>query len=264
MFKPVNSLFEKGNKYVPTHEEILNLVEYYRSEVENVKGITTIEKSIAVNIAKSVKMFAIKISKLTETGEKALQFSESSLNEEQSLNSKIFNALNQMQSEMESNFKFYSGWESILLKVSNILTSNSKKILLPFFEKMRSFVRDTIHLSLHQHKLSNKSSGIASQVIQNIQFSIANFHSLLKPYERCSVIYDAKKSLSQFLIFEWINSATLLRPYSEQLNLYLTAEMTQIELTVALLLPVKEVGPIYLELRSLRHFVKSNYFSFFH
>lgn len=261
LFDPVNLVFPPGAKNPPSDEEVEAIIKTISSEVSVSSVDVGLSTTVARNVAKTVKFFAVKSEQLLSTQGEASQVIGPP-NPSQKCNANVVNSLYKLQKSLlkvfAENPDYSSDAVAIVresLEVVMLLMSNAIRPLL-------SSVADSVEaiiLTIHNEDFSRAKavageSVLCSLYMKELQDFIARVVKDHFSLFRCKdFVIESLIPLGSRAIDLFVRHATLVRPLGEGGKVILAADFAQMELAVTpLCRRLSEFGTSYRRLRAFR------------
>ncbi|XP_039251154.2 conserved oligomeric Golgi complex subunit 5-like [Styela clava] len=261
LFDPVNLVFPPGAKNPPSDEEVDAIIKTISSEISVSSVDAGLSITVARNVAKTVKFFAVKSEQLLSTqGEASQVIGPPNLN--QRCNANVINSLYRLQKSLSKVFAEHPDYspEAIeivqeSLVVLTILMSNG---IRPLLSSMADSV-EAIILTIHNEDFSrgNPEPGenvLCSLYMKELQDFISRVVKDHLALFKCKdFVIESLIPLGQRALTLFVRHATLVRPLGEGGKVILAADFAQMELAVTpLCRRMSELGAPYRILRAFR------------
>ncbi|ELR14443.1 golgi family protein, putative [Acanthamoeba castellanii str. Neff] len=255
LFEPINHIFAPG-RAAPVPDDVVVLSKAIVSELETSKLDERLNASISRGVAKSLKYFAVKSENMLATEAEAYQVVEA-VNASQKRNAMIFNALFQLHTAVTNLLPVIppSAMEYIDDALKQ-LARVGQQIISPLFSRITAQLEATLLGIHHEGYGGSKHRDAVHQVsayMEKLQKQIHHFHAVILSYfSSCPAISIRLRALATRVVTFFVRHAALVRPLSQIGTLKLAGDMAQMELALAPIHPLKDLGGPYKELRALR------------
>ena len=258
-FDSINKIFINPT-YVPSPEEVLNVISIIVYELEGIRTASIpLATLVSKNVAKAVLLFAAKSETQIAQDSSAFQINEP-MNVGQLRNIKVFAILVQLQQSITNVINTMPLYIRNPVQQSfRDLEKQQEQIINPLFVKMTKQCEQII-LGMHKEDFGNNdyssmNQGPCSNYMKSLQNQISHFTTFIQRFSVSACLNSNNYRLSTRLLTFFVRHAALVRPLSETGKLKLAADMAQLELAIAPLQSVKELGSSYKSLRALRPFI---------
>nr|CAH7733118.1 unnamed protein product [Callosobruchus chinensis] len=248
MLDPTQSMFS-GETAIPSHDHIDSLIRIVTGELSIALVEENLSEQVSKNVAKCIKMFAVKVEQQVESGPEAAQVIGGAPNMGQQKNVNLANSLHYLQLQVQrmlSNMK-----ESLTdpcvkiindsLKALNDLTA---AIIQPLIASMNSVIETiivTIHLESDWAKLNippNKHYHSCSPYMKELnEFVTRAYNIYLAKFENKDVLTSKCGDICMRTIELFIRHSSLLRPLSQGGRIRLQSDYQHLENTLKLIYP---------------------------
>ncbi|XP_018576829.1 conserved oligomeric Golgi complex subunit 5 [Anoplophora glabripennis] len=263
MLDPTQSLFDNESA-VPSHDQIDSLIRIITSELSVALIEQNLNEQTSKNVAKCIKMFAVKTEQQLETGPEAAQVIGGSPNIGQNKNMNLANALYYLQTQIQRMlFNMRDSLPDSCVKIiSESLQSLdylTSSILQPLVGSITSVIETiiiTLHLETDWPKLplpANKTFQSCSPYMRELsQFIMRVYQTYLSNFENKEVLSAKCSDIAIRCIELFVRHTSLLRPISQGGRLRLQADYLHLENSLKVICPqLSDLGRPYRLLKSV-------------
>ncbi|CAH0557010.1 unnamed protein product [Brassicogethes aeneus] len=263
LLDPAQSMFN-NELNIPNHDQMDSLIRIITSELSVALVEEHLSEKVSKNVAKCVKMFAVKTEQQLETGPEAAQVIGGTANAGQHKNVQYANALYYLQTQILrilGNMKTSIPDSGIKIITESLqsLENLVGNIIQPLVVSINSIIEKiivTIHLETDWVKLqipANKNSISCSPYMKELnQFIARVYHTYLASFENKEVLLQKCSEVAIRCIELLVRHSSLLRPISQGGRLRLHADYNQLEHSLKVICPhLSDLGRPYRLLKSM-------------
>ncbi|XP_062515247.1 conserved oligomeric Golgi complex subunit 5-like [Corticium candelabrum] len=261
----VNVVFPANARSPPSKHEIIGIVKTVTSELSVVSFDVMLQKTVAGNVEKTMKMFAAKCERLVATGSDAKQVSGSP-SAAQRINIAVVNDLNHLCEEIQS---ILASQQSISesgrkliesgLEAASSLMQHITDVIIEMVASTIEEILITMHESDFSGDIPTQSSSQlpespCSAYIVELRDFISRIHlTHLVQYDCQKYMEERLKGVANRAMDLFVRHVTLIRPLGDRGKMRLAADLTEIEVAIMPLCQrPTDLGPTYQMLRSLK------------
>ncbi|CAG9858527.1 unnamed protein product [Phyllotreta striolata] len=262
LLEPTQAMFI-GENGLPSQDQIDSLIRIITNEISVALVEENLSEQIAKNIAKCIKMFAVKIEQQLETGPDAAQVIGGTPNPGQQRNVGLANSLYYMQAQVQrmmSNMKESLTEQSVKIIEDSLgsLDSLAGAILQPLIVSINSVI-ETIIITMHlESDLSKaqappKNSQTCSLYMKELnQFITRVYQTYLDGFKNKQVLTTKCNEIAIRTIELFVRHASLLRPLGQGGRGRLQADFHRLENSLKVICPqLADLGRPYRLLKSM-------------
>lgn len=259
LFDPVNLIFPPGAKNPPSDEEVDSIIKTIVSEISVSSVDATLSVTVAKNVAKTVKFFAVKSEQLISSQGDATQVIAPP-NTYQKCNANVVNSLHRLQESLLKVFVEQSDYptecvtiiQESLQNVTTLMANTIRPLLLSVADSVEAII-----LTIHNEDFSanaasdNVLCSLYMKELQDFLGRVVKDHFSI--YKCTELLYESLIPLGQRAITLFMRHATLVRPIGEGGKVILAADFAQMELAITpLCRRLSEFGAEYRMIRAFR------------
>lgn len=259
LFDPVNLIFPPGARNPPSDEEVDSIIKTIVSEISVSSVDATLSITVAKNVAKTVKFFAVKSEQLITSQGDATQVIAPP-NTYQKCNANVVNSLHRLQESLLKVFLEQPDYPAeciaIMQESLQIVTTLMANAIRPLLSSVADSV-EAIILTIHNEDFSANAAGdnvlcsLYMKELQDFLGRVVKDHFSM--YKCTEILYESLIPLGQRAIILFMRHATLVRPIGEGGKVILAADFAQMELAVTpLCRRMSELGAEYRMIRAFR------------
>ncbi|CAG9825143.1 unnamed protein product [Phaedon cochleariae] len=266
MLDPTQAMFSSETN-LPTHDQIDSLIRVITSELSVALIEENLSEQISKNVAKCIKMYAVKTEQQLETGPDAAQVIAGTANTGQQKNLNLSNDLFYLKTQIQrmlSNMK-ESLPESCVKIIEESIQSLDNlvgAILQPLIASVNSVI-DTIIITMHLEtdwakiQLPNKTYHSCSPYMRELtQFITRVYQIYLADFKNTEVLTTKCSEIAVRTIDLFVRHTALLRPLSSGGRLRLQADYQHLEAALRAVCPhLPDLGRPYRLLKSMASLV---------
>ncbi|KAG1656205.1 Conserved oligomeric Golgi complex subunit 5 [Nymphon striatum] len=264
LFDPINLVFSSANNTAPTKEEIDNIVRTISSELSVASVDSVLSKTVANNIAKTIKLFTVKCEQQLSTDGEASQVIGPQ-NVGQALNCNIVNTLElfhqQVISVIESLTQYPVEAKAVINEALVLVILLMKSAVQPLISSISDAI-ESIILTMHNEDFSGPAPGgdammadtPCSLYMKELQSFISRVQSdYLSQFTCTDFILKCIHPVACRAIDLFVQHASLVRPLGDGGKMRLAADFAQMEMAITPVCNrVGDLGKSYRMLRSFR------------